>query len=545
MKKFFAIVKASFLSMITVAKRKRYRSVTIFGALGAMALSLYFLTKLAVFLYGIKLPANFQSVNIPAIVLNGVIIMALLYLFLASLSLTLSNLYLSSDNTLLMSMPVKEEVIFSARFVFMVFEEALFLIGLVYPFFLGYGIRFHLNVLYYVLSFVFVIFLPVIPFALSLFVLIPLAEKLSAKKLYNVVLVLNAVFAILLYLATQIANPSYGIFKFEKNSGFIKSFDKFLRFSPSNIGYIFAESFGKGHPLLGIAVLIGFIAMSLLLFYLCVLFAKNRYETGLTNASRTESVKIEYKENRMFNVLPVRVRALVSKDLKILFRDVHIKTMFFMNIAYIVFFLFVFVVMPAKGGSEQLNLQLFLMPALFYVIADSMVCLQNSAILFFADRESVWVVLMSKVRASEFFWSKFVLPFAIGESVNILLFFVSFILTKGSSDVIFLSLPFVLFLPLFLTTAGITASAMFPAFKTPENPKKLVSGKTAIANFVTELLATAGVLGVSFLSMHLYKIKGFGFTFLLAFLIVGIVSVAVSFPLIALAISKIKNFELV
>ncbi len=545
MKKFFAIVRASFLSMITVAKRKRYRSVTIFGALGAMALSLYFLTKLAVFLYGIKLPANFQSINISAIVLNGVVIMALLYLFLASLSLTLSNLYLSSDNTLLMSMPVKEEVIFSARFVFMVFEEAFFLIGLVYPFFLGYGIRFHLNVLYYVLSFVFVIFLPVIPFALSLFVLIPLAEKLSAKKLYNIVLVLNTVFAILLYFATQIANPSYGIFKFTKNSGFIKSFDKFLQFSPSNIGYIFAESFGKGHPLLGIAVLIGFIAVSSLLFYLCVLFAKNRYETGLTNASRTESVKIEYKENRMFNVLPARVRAVVSKDLKILFRDVHIKTMFFMNIAYIVFFLFVFVVMPTKGSSEQLNLQLFLMPALFYVIADSMVCLQNGAILFFADRESVWVLLMSKVRASEFFWSKFVLPFAIGESVNILLFFVSFILSKGSSNVIFLSLPFVLFLPLFLTTAGITASAMFPAFKTPENPKKLVSGKTAIANFVTELLATAGVLGVAFLSMHLYKIKGFGFTFLVTFLLVGTVSVAVSFPLIALAISKIKNFELV
>ncbi len=546
MKKFFAIFRASFLSMITIAKKRKYRPVTVLGASGMLFISLYFLTKFAVFLYGIKLPSNFPAVNISAIVLNGVVIMALLYLFLVSLSLTLSSLYLSSDNTLLMSMPVREEVVFSARFVFVVFEEALFLIGLVYPFFLGYGIRFHLNVLYYILSFVFVFFLPVIPFVLSLFVLIPLAEKLSAKKLYNVVLVLNTVFGILFYLITQIANPSYGIFKFAKNPGFIKSFGKFLRFSPSNIGYIFAGSFEKGSPLLGVAVLAGFIAVSLLLFYLCVLFAKNRYERGLTNASRTESVKIEYKENRMFNVLPVRVRALVSKDLKLLFRDVHIKTMFFMNVAYIAFFLFVFVIMPAKGmGGKQSAFELFLMPALFYVIADSMVCLQNSAILFFADRESVWVLLMSKMRASEFFWSKFVLPFAIGEAVNILLFFISFFFAKGSSNVIFLSLPFVLFLPLFLTAVGITASAMFPAFKTPENPKKLVSGKTAIANFAAELLAVFGVMGVAFLSMFLNKIKGFGFTFLVIFLIVGIVSVAVSFPLIALAISKIKNFELV
>ncbi len=545
MRKFFAIVKASFLSMITVTKRKKHRTVTIFGIFAVLAVVIYFLTKFAVFLYGIKLPSNFQSVNISAIVLNGVVIIALLYLFLVSLSLTLSSLYLSSDNTLLMSMPVREEVVFSARFVFVVFEEALFLIGLVYPFFLGYGIRFHLNVLYYILSFVFVFFLPVIPFALSLFVLIPLAEKLSAKKLYNVVLVLNTVFGILFYFITQIANPSYGIFKFAKNSGFIKSFGKFLRFSPSNIGYIFAESFGKGNPLLGVAVLAGFIAVSLLLFYLCVLFARNRYERGLTNASRTESVKIEYKENRMFNVLPLRVRALVSKDLKILFRNVQIKMLFFMNFAYIIVFLFIFIVMPFQGGaSKQSSFQLFFMPALFYTIADSMVCLQNCSILFSTDRESVWVLLMSKMRASEFFWSKFVLPFAIGESVNIILFFISFALTKNAKITLFF-LPVVLFLPLFLTAIGVTTSAMFPMFKTPKNPKKLTSGKTAIVNFVAELLTMLGVIGIAFLSMFLNKIKGFGFTFLVIFLITGVVSVAVSFPLIALAISRIKNFELV
>ncbi len=547
MKKFFALLKADIVSSLTFSKNRRMRIFGILGIAAAIAVSCYLLSKLAVFLFTLKLPAGFPQINVAALTMNGIIFAALIYLFLGSFSFVLSKLYLSSDNDLLLSMPVDERTVFSARFVSVVFDESLYLVALVYPFFIGYGIVSHLNFVYYALSFLFTVTLPVVPFALAVFILMPLAEKFSAKKLQNAMIVIYMVSGFVFYFITQIFNPSLGILKNAKFNSLARTLNGTLKFLPSNVGYLFAESFGKGNYFYGIIVLILFVAFSAFLFYLTVLFARGRYGEGVVNALRTESVKVKFREEGNVPFLNPKVRALLFKDIKLLLRDARLKTAVFMNLAYIVFFLFAFVFMPLNGKqAKEFSFDAVFLPLMLFAITDFMVSFQSGAALFFADRRSVWVLLMSKVKPAEFFWSKFIIPFVLGEAVNIVLFAVSLIvLGQDNAKVLLLSIPVMLFFPFLLTSFSLAMSALFPDFSVPKNPRKLISGKIALVGVILDFLSIGAAMGLGFLGTFLAKTKGFSFTLVVLFAIVAVVTFAVSFPLIALAINRIKKFEFV
>ncbi len=550
MKKFFAIVKTEFLSAISISKSKKLRFVSVSGSCITIAVVVYFLTKLALRLYNIKFPFPVFTGGIEAIILNSVVLIAFLFIILSTFSMILASLYLSSNNNLLLSMPIKEEIVFSARFVFMVLELDLFILPLVYPFFIAYGLKFGLGIIYYILSFFFVAFIPVVPFAIASFILIPLAERFPARKINNIVFVLNILFGIFGYIITQFLNPWYGLSK-TKSSVFINLIGKILKYLPSNIGYVFANSFTKGKAFSGFTSMFIFVLVSLGFFYASVLFAKNHYNSGIMNSAKSEGRKIKYREeSKVFSILPLKVRALVIKDIKIVLRDTKIKTMVLMNFAYIVFFLFVFIYIPLNGphsSHPDIFGNLF-MAFMLYVLVDFMICSQNGSILFTLDRESIWVLLMSKVSAVEFFWSKFVSPFVSGEVIGFLLFAANLtllkLINKGNVEIVFLSLPVLIFFPLLLTSITLLVSALFPNFKTPKNPNKLVSGKVAIINIVIEAIAVFLATGFSFIAEILYKSKGFSFTLIIMFAIIGAVSIALSFPSIAFAINRIKNFQL-
>ena len=549
MKKFFAIFEVYFISMLTsFSRRKLLRIPALTALLVIGGIVFYFLTRFAVFIFGVNLPAPLSTIDFGPIILNSIMLAMLIFLFLGSFTIILSTLYLSSDIKSLLSMPISERIIFSAKFTFANFEESLYPLFLVYPFFVGFGIKYHLGVLFYITSLFFSIFLPLIPFAIAALIVIPLAYRMSVKKLQTIALVLNMLFGVFIYLVTQIANPAFHIVNSNDIPSLLNKTQGILKLLPTNVAVSFSYAFKNGHSFRGFTEVLLFIGIGAVLFFIALVFAQKNYAAGLFRAERIESVKfISSRAEKQIlggRLLSRHIGALISKDLKVLLRDPHIKTSVFMSLGYVGFFLFVFLISPMKNSGKS-SYEATFMPILYFVIVDFMLCGQNALIMLLSDRESIWVPFMSGIQSNEFIWSKFLIPFISGEILNILLFVISIFLVKGSSaKLLFVTLPFAIFLPLLFTASAIFVGMMFPNFKTPPDPRKLVSGKAALLNGLLYFIYVVIAVIMGIFSSFLVKATGISSAVIIMFFLVGVLSVAISFPLITVAIKKYKEMEI-
>jgi hypothetical protein len=402
--------------------------------------------------------------------------------------------------------------------------------------------------LFFIASLLFTISLPLIPFSIAALIIIPLVNKISVKKLQTIALILNVIFGILIYIVSQIPNPAYHIVDIKRLPSLAEKMYGITQILPTNIAVSFSYAFKNSHAAKGMTEVLIFITIGVVLFYIALLFAKRNYKEGVFKAEQVENAKVSrhYSEKEIIRtkMLPKHISSLISKDIKILTRDAKIKTSIFTSIAYVVFFLFVFIVMPMSKQDKSLSDMSF-MPILYFVIADFMLCGQNALILLFADRESIWIPLLSNVKSNEFVWSKFVLPFASGEIINIVLFTISFALIKGNNaKLLFITLPFAIFMPFLFTSSAIFVGMLFPTFRTPKNPRKLVSGKAAFVNGIIYVILTIAAVVSGIFSSFLVKSKGIAFTTIAMFLLVGVLTIAISFPLITFAINKYKNIKI-
>ncbi len=548
MKGFKAIFKAQLISALTsLSRKKSLRIPVLIGVLTAGVVIFYFVVRFAKFLFLLKLPEPFPAVDIAPFVINGVVFTMFIFLLLNSFTIMLSTLYLSSDTKLLLSMPVTERSIFTGKFIFANFEESLYPLFLVYPFFVGFGAVFHLSILFYIVSFLFCISLPLIPFSLAAFIIVPLANRMSVKKLQTLVLVLNMIFGIIIYFISQISNPAFHMTNNKNIPLLLNKIQEILKLLPTNIAVSFSYAFKNYHLWIGAFEVLLFIMVGVAFFYIVLIFVEKDYKEGLFRAERIESIKVSAhsaeKQIIGSKFLSRHINALISKDIKIFMRDPKIKASLFISLAYIGFFLIVFLINPVRSSGKSLSNAAF-MPVLYFVIVDFMLCGQNTSVILLLDRESLWVPLMSRVQSNEFIWSKFTIPFISGEVVNIFLFLVSLLLVKGNGGkLLFITLPFAIFLPLLFTASAIFVGMLFPNFKTPVNPRQLVSGKTAAINAILYVIYIFVALAAGFFAAFLVKLKGIPFTVAAMFIIAGVLSIAVSFPLMAFAIRRYKDLE--
>ena len=549
MKIYRALLKAYFLSMITSISRKKNLRVPIFtGVLIAGGIVFYFITKLGLFVFSLRLPSYVASqINLPSVILNSVVLAMLIFLFLGSFSVILSSLYLSSDTKLILSMPVTQRTVFLSKFIFANLEEAIYPLVLVYPFFVAFGIKYNVSPIFYIVSFIFVMLLPLLPFSIAALIIIPIAKRVSIKKLQTIVLILNMILGISIYLISQIPNPAFHIINSSNLPTVVNKIQSVLRFIPTQLAVTFSFAFKNGKIFEGIIYALIYPIIGLALMYLAIILSEKNYVEGLFRAEKTESVKFGAKsiekEIRVSKFLPKHISALVSKDIKTLMRDSRIKTSLFLSIGYAGFFFFVFIISPAKNAKGSFDA--FILPLMYFVIVDFMLCGQNALIMLFLDRESIWVPFLAKIKDSEFIWSKFFLPFVSGELMNLILLIFSVFLLKNTPKLyILITFPFAIFLPLLFTASAIFVGMLFPNFKTPSDPRKLVPGKAALLNGLLYFIFVIGAVLLGLLGSFLVKLKGISFATLLMFLIVGILSVAISFPMLALAIKRFRELEL-
>ncbi len=166
----------------------------------------------ALYFGSLKVISYFHSQNELGIILSLKIfqmawmIMFSLLLFSSMVS-AVSSLYLSSDNEILYSAPIRENQLFGMRFLTSFFYTSWMMVIFSLPIFGAYGTIFHADFLYYPLLLVSVLSTALTANAVGLAATILLVRLFPAKQTKDIAVYLSMLFGILLYLVIRLMRP--------------------------------------------------------------------------------------------------------------------------------------------------------------------------------------------------------------------------------------------------------------------------------------------------------------------------------------------------
>ncbi len=557
MKNIYQIVKVDFLTIINSLSKNKKSAILIFTLLCiAGGVIFYLLVKFAIFLFGsIDLVISVPFLGeIPLLIIAFILSLAFILLLLESLSIILGKLYLSSDTQLLMSLPIKTNNIFLGRLISTILQEDIFLYLLVYPFLVGYGISNSLNILFYVESFLFILFFPVLPLCIAVFILLPLTKLISASKLKTVIYVVQIIFAFGIYLLSQIFNPAYDIVKIEDFSTIFEKGFSFIRFLPGNVGVHILSAFENNQIITASLIFLLYILINVLLVSIATIFSALFYGESLSKLSTAQTSKVylpkEEKTSKTLNFLPKKIRGMVSKDFKMLLRDSKINLSLIMSVAYIVFFMFFFVFVLGKQMPDEnipvlgshFNFRDFIYPFVF--LLSTFTISSISSYIFYGEARNVWIPFTSKLSFKEFLYSKLIISLILTELVNVILFLILvFMFRPSASSLIFISI-IAFIVPILFVTANICVPAMFPVFKEAENPKKLIPLKVSLITTISFFAFICGVIGLLFLNIFLLNYLNLTLSTTIIIFLIVLITAVICFPLLLAAEKSLENFQI-
>ncbi|WP_417910774.1 putative ABC transporter permease subunit [Candidatus Electronema sp. PJ] len=180
----------------------RTTAVLVFGAVLFIAL----------YLVSLRVIGYFHSQSELGIILSlRIFDMAWMIMFamliFSSMVSAVSSLYLSSDNEILCSAPIKEEQLFRMRFVTSVLYTSWMMVIFSLPVFGAYGTVFKVDWLYHLLMAITVLSTALTASGIGLGATILLVKLFPAKQTKDIVVYLSLLFGILLYLVIRLLKP--------------------------------------------------------------------------------------------------------------------------------------------------------------------------------------------------------------------------------------------------------------------------------------------------------------------------------------------------
>lgn len=147
-------------------------------------------------LYSSLAKENMQSIVVSVFVFFTVAIMIFKSIFSSK-----STIFSSKDNDMLFAMPIKPSVIFANSVISLVNVNYILELVMLLPVLFVYGINMHLGILYYLISIVSMIFLPLIPVAISSifgYLVAYISSKIKRKNIFEIVF--QYIFLILIFV---------------------------------------------------------------------------------------------------------------------------------------------------------------------------------------------------------------------------------------------------------------------------------------------------------------------------------------------------------
>jgi len=515
--------------------RKILVILVVFG-LGAAAYGLYQLTRnivqgltspdFAEFLAraarttpGLSMDVQLYLLAVP----SAVLFFALALMVLTSFTTVLSSLYLSGDMDMLLAAPVPMRAVFVVKFFGGLLVPYLLLFFLLGPFLLGFGQGLGWGAAFFVIAFVVLLLLPLLPTGLGALLVMAVVRVIPARRAREIVGVIGGMVGISWYIFSQFANQLAPRVANARMLDYLRRFDNPLLPSAWAGRALAAAGMGDWVQLGLYGGL--FAGLSIGCFALCIALAERLYYAGWSNMS-TQGGRVRRRTKHQepttaspwsvlgsrFSVLgsflPRQSAAVLYKDLRVFPRDLR-------NVQQLIFPLVVAGIWTFRlissgspfGAGEQPEIlksfgQLASAGISFYI------CLVLSSAMGGAgisrEGRGFWLLKVAPISASRILLGKLALAYLPYPTIGALFVLFMSILQHSTPVEFVRALAMVLLGGLGATSITIGMGAAFPklSWENPRQQNSLQAGCLAPILYLAYLgLALSALLGLPLLAL--------------------------------------------
>jgi ABC-2 type transport system permease protein len=295
--------------------------------------------------------------NIPSLVMSG----AFIGILMVSFGILLQALYLANDMDFLLSAPIPIRAVFLTKLLQAILPDFVLVCVLCVPALFGLGMVERYNLLFFPFVFVLLIFLSLAAAGISSLLVMVVVRFIPAKRVAEILAFLAALFFMLLSQWSNLTGISSASFTPDQLAKGLQSLSKLsTSWSPLAWGGHALVNLGEGHWLPGIFFLTLTLAVSTGVFALALTTAEHLYYSGWASMQVVVKNKKPHRHSQYSStidtrpvlfksMLPTQVRAILVKDVKILWRDLRWMSKLIMPLIMGI----VFTVMLLRGGGGQ------------------------------------------------------------------------------------------------------------------------------------------------------------------------------------------------
>jgi ABC-2 type transport system permease protein len=307
---------------------------------------------------------SLKSINQESLILTSSVIFASLTTLIFGISGIIANYFVDMGGEIILSMPFEPWNILFAKYVSNYIYETLISTVIMATGFVVYGVKGGEGILFYIVSVLISLAVPIVPLAISYFIVIPLMRAGNFLKNKDVSMILSGFIAVIFAVLIQIFGQKMAEMEMSQNA----IVEKFA--SPNGLvsvsGKIYYPSIWATYAMSGAGTLKGFlnfiifIAVSFGFVFLLITLMSNIYaesiargqESNKSNKKFTESeFKAQVKKNS-------RIKALLNREIKLMNRE----PTYFLNGPFEIFFIPLFLGIMLFIQGEDVSKQLSQIP---------------------------------------------------------------------------------------------------------------------------------------------------------------------------------------
>ena len=452
----------------------------LFGTLGICFWGGIFAVSLRVLIYFKEIS---ELGDILAYKLLSMILLTFFSLLIFSSILTaISKLYLSSDLSLVHSMPVSSFKIFIARWIESTIDSSWMVIVYMFPVFISYGIVYQAGFFFYWDIIMIILSLVIIASSISVILVVLVVNFVPASRIRSMSIFFGLCLFLVLFFAFRFLQPERLVDPevFSTTLVYLKSLKTPAPpYLPSTWACDSLKAALSGHIQQGMFHMALSWTWAGVMVFMAIIIADAQYFKGL---SKAQTAQVRLFRNRFSGIhcqgfLPGPVRAFINKEIRTFFRDQTQWSQLFLIAALVVIYLYNFNALPLEKAPIKTvylqNLLSFLNMGLAgFVLTAITARFAYPAVSI--EREAFWLVKSVPIALRSYLWIKFFIYFLPLLILTEILIIATNILLKVTPFMMALSTTTIFFLVPGVVAMGIGFGAAYPDFKT-DNPAQTVT----------------------------------------------------------------------
>lgn len=321
----------------------KYNKKNAAKTIGLILLILFSLSGMfGMYLYfNIKMYDLLKSINQQGAVITLAVVSASILTLMFGILTVIANYFYNQEGDIILALPIKKMDLLFAKFI-----NAYIIELIVTLVFMGvgvgvYGIKSGEGILFYIVSIIATIFIPLIPLSICYFLIIPLMRYGNLTKKKDLFMILGGFLGVLIAVVYQLlvnklantnARPEELIKSLMRENGLIDIVGRI--YYPS---IWISNGILKYKSLSGNLYLLAFVLLSILVVYLLLLSTSNLYYSSIIGSSEITKKNREIKTEELDRVFKKRslLSSLFSREMKLMNRE----PIYFLNGPFVVLLL--------------------------------------------------------------------------------------------------------------------------------------------------------------------------------------------------------------